>query len=201
MCIDMDDALDPRGTAGEYHDPVRQERRFQGVVRNKDAARRGLAPQILQQPAQPARGQFIERAERLVQQHDIRLDRKRPRQRHALALTAGQRQRISLGVTLEHLRALPVIGAGRLFHDLDVARDGEPVEQPGLLEHHTKTRDAVGRRDGLSRPAARCNSVVLPIPDGPTTATSSPGAMSREKSSSTLSRSPDDGRLNDFPTR
>ncbi len=43
----------------------------------------------------------VERAERLVEQQHPRLDRERARQRHALALTAGELGRVALGVAGE----------------------------------------------------------------------------------------------------
>ena len=43
----------------------------------------------------------VERAERLVEQQHLRLHRERPRQRHALALSAGQLRRQTVGELLD----------------------------------------------------------------------------------------------------
>ncbi len=53
---------------------------------------------------------------------------------------------------------------------------------PATSRPVTRTRPA----DGRSRVPARCSSVVLPDPDGPTTATSSPAATSRLTPSSAV---------------
>ena len=60
---------------------------------------------VVVQPAQPA-AQFlahlgVERAERLVEQQHARLDRERARQRHALALAAGELAGIAVAQALE----------------------------------------------------------------------------------------------------
>ena len=84
----------------------------------------------------------------------------------------------------------------------DVALDGHVREQRPVLEHHADPallgrhpRAGAGRRldrrrvtspaSGRSRPAMMRSSVVLPQPDGPSRATTVPGATSRSTSWST----------------
>ena len=80
-----------------HHDAVGHLQRLFLVVGDED---RGDV-QLVVQPAQPAPQLLahlgVERAERLVQQQHLRLDRQRARQRHALPLAAGELRRIAVG--------------------------------------------------------------------------------------------------------
>ena len=64
---------------------------------------------LLVQPAQPlaqlGADLRVERAERLVEQQQPRLDGERPRQRHPLALAAGELVGVALGVAREARRS------------------------------------------------------------------------------------------------
>ena len=82
------DLLDP--SVIEDGDPVGHRQRFALVVRDEDE---GEAERVLQglQLALHRLAQFqVERAERLVEQQNFRAQDERARQRHALALAAGQ---------------------------------------------------------------------------------------------------------------
>ena len=54
-----------------------------------------------QPPAQLGAHPRVERAERLVEQQHLGLDRERPGERHALALAAGELRRIAVDQPLE----------------------------------------------------------------------------------------------------
>ena len=58
-------------------------------------------PQLTDQSLRLRPGQRVERAERLVEQQQIRLSHQRPGQRHALRLAAGKRFRPDTGVLVE----------------------------------------------------------------------------------------------------
>ena len=100
------DLLDP--PLVHHHDAVGHFERLFLVVGDEDAG----DVQLVVQPAQPAAQLLahlgVERAERLVEQQHARLDRQRARQRHALALAAGELRRIARGSSL---RAAPAPAA------------------------------------------------------------------------------------------
>jgi len=86
-------------------------------------------------PLQDQLGLCVERAERLIEQHDCRSDRKGPRQGCTLAHAAGQLigvavREFSEPATLElGQRPLPALGAGhraRLEPKLHVMYNGSP---------------------------------------------------------------------------
>ena len=88
---------------------------------------------------------FIQRAQRFVHQHQLRLEHQRPRQRHALLLAAGHLAGVAVGefIQLDHAqRALDLgvhFGGGQLA---DFQRVGQVFayrhvrEQGIVLEHH-----------------------------------------------------------------
>ena len=148
----------------------------------------------------------VERAERLVEQQHLGLDRERARERDALALAAGELVRIAVGepVELHEREQLVDLGADlRLVRaasrfgphaqaEGDVLEDRHVAEQRVVLEDEADLALAhvgAGRvlaveaaplpASGTSRPAMMRSSVVLPEPDGPSSATSSPARMSR----------------------
>ena len=83
------------------HDAIGQLERLLLVVGDEHAGEVNLVVQ----PAQPATQLLpdlgVERAERLVEQQHLRLDRERARQRDALALAAGQLRRIAVAQVVE----------------------------------------------------------------------------------------------------
>ena len=112
----------------------------------------------------------VERGERLVHQQDVGLDRERPRQRHPLALTAGQLMGITAGIAGQsdqrerRLRLLPpLVGAEAavLEAEADIAHDLAPRQQPRVLEHHRHRKPSVvatrpdGHASGGRRQQAR----------------------------------------------
>ena len=126
------------------------------------------------QPPQPA-PQFlaharVERAERLIEQEDARLDGQRARERHALALPAGELVRIAIGEPVElheqkqrvHLRRDLVLGQPRAARphaqaEGDVLENGEVAEERVMLEHEANlaiARVSVGGILALKRHTA-----------------------------------------------
>ena len=88
---------------------------------------------------------LVERGERLVHQHDLRLRRERARHRHALAHAAGEFRRIAALEAVEPdqrnempraLVALRLRQAGDLQRERDVVDHGAPGEGRLLLEDH-----------------------------------------------------------------
>ena len=98
----------------------------------------------------------VERGERLVHQQDVGLDRERPRQRHPLALTAGQLMGITAGIAgqsdqrqrrLRLLAPLVCAEAAVLEAEADIAHDLAPGQQP--RDPGTPSPpEAARRRDG-----------------------------------------------------
>ena len=153
-------------------------------------------------------GEGIERAERLVHQHDARLCGQRARDADALALAAGEFVRKAVAV----LRAIEPhqveqfvdprgdLRRGRaeqFRRDADIAGDADMRKQPAALEHIADAAAQADRIDArtsspstvmvplsasISRLASR-SSVVLPEPEPPTMARNSPSATSSETSS------------------
>ena len=152
-------------------------------------------------------GGLVQVAGRLVGQHDRRLAGDRPGDRHPLPLAAGQlggpgAQLVAEPDPVQRGRR-PARGAGpgpprrtAARRPRCPARSGArpgrtagtrtrcsppaarpAAGRPALLTSRpaTRTVPAVGR----SRVPARCSSVLLPDPDGPSTATSSPAATDR----------------------
>ena len=130
--------------------------------------------QLVVQPAQPAAQLLahlgVERAERLVQQQHLRLDRQRAGQRDALALAAGELVRIAVGEPvelhqlqqLEHL-APDLLGGRPLRAPLHPQAEGDVLEhrhvpeQRVVLEHEADlalAHVAVGRVLAVEQHAA-----------------------------------------------
>ena len=145
---------------------------------------------------------LVERGERLVEQQHARPLDQRARERDALALAAGQLVRLACGEAFEpdqrqHLgdarRDLRLGQSILLEPERDIARDGQMRKQRVALEHHVDRppigrhrRDILRRRAGCDRhpasrsPASMRSSVVLPQPEGPSSAKNSPSKMSSD---------------------
>ncbi len=144
----------------------------------------------------------IEVGERLVHQKGARIAHQRPAERHALLLAARQLARPALEQVhdVEHLGGVHYLlfdlGARQLPH---LQRKGEVLEhclvgiERVVLEHHGDVPilgieivdHAVAdigcrRRSSGSSPAMRFSVVVLPQPEGPTSATNSPSSTVSE---------------------
>jgi hypothetical protein len=153
-----------------------------------------LAVPALHQIEQVGRGLGVDRVERLVEHDHAGILQQQPREQHALHLPAGERRDRAI------LEAGEPDGGDRLLDPVP-RRAIEAAEQPGPPpqphRHHVVDIDREGAVDlgglrqigdilcgtsprsmrpasGLIRPTMPLNSVDLPAPFGPTTATSAP---------------------------
>ena len=153
------------------------------------------------QPPQP-RAQLlahprVERAERLVEQQHLGLDRERPGERHALALAARELRRVAVGeaVEVDELRAarpparlISAFGRLRIVSPkATLSLDRHVLERRVVLEHEADVALLRRQRGGVlavdhdaspvsgsSSPAIMRSSVDLPLPLGPSSAVSEP---------------------------
>ena len=84
-----------------HHHPVCDFERLFLIVGDEDRGHVDFGMQRAQPLPQFLAHLGVERTERLVQKQDARLDRQRPRQRNALALTARQLARVAVGEPVE----------------------------------------------------------------------------------------------------
>ena len=175
------------------------------VVRDEHRRHLHLVVQAAQPVAQLLADLGVQRAERLVEQQHLGLDRERARQRHALPLSAGQLRRQPVGELLQ-VHQLEQLVTRRRISSLGRLRISRPKatlrytdrwrERRVVLEDEADV--AVPRRHGgrvlavdvtvpvsaLSSPAMMRSSVDLPPPLGPSSAVSAPAAPTRSMSSS-----------------
>jgi hypothetical protein len=146
--IDLDRLENARGRTVKHENAIGEESRLQGAVGYEQSSGRLGLPQLLQQESQAPRGQFVQGAERLIEQHDRGLDRESAGQGDALPLPARERQGISMGVIGEphggqHLAAAALIRTSRIDRDTDVISRREPIEEARLLKYHADARLAL----------------------------------------------------------
>ena len=145
------------------HHAVGQLQRLFLVVGDEDAGQAHAVMQAAQPAAQLLAHLGVQRAERLVQQQQLGLDRQRAGQRHALPLAAGKLRRIAvlqiaeLHQLQQAQHPLADLALGHAFRTaLDAETEGDVVEhrhvaeQRVVLEHEADI--AVARRG--SRPPA-----------------------------------------------
>ena len=169
------------------------------------AVRRESDDDPLQLSLHDLAGHGVDGRERLIEQEHLGIGDESPGEAGTLAHASGELTRIG---ALEPDQAHepddvsdPLVGAiaetPPLDAEVDVVPDRPPREErivleddrtfgagPGVTTSPTSTRPSVGR----TRPAMQLSSVVFPQPDGPTTVTNSPGAMSRLTRQSAMSR-------------
>ncbi len=128
-----------------HRDAVGQQNRLGHVMGDHDRGQPELLVQLAIIVAQRVAGEGIERAERLVHQHDARLGGERPRHADALALPAGEfmGEAVAIGRALQphqieqfidargSLRGRP---AEQLRRDADIVGDAHMRKQPAALE-------------------------------------------------------------------
>ena len=173
------------------------------VVSHEDAGNADLVVKLAQPAPQLQTNFRIERAERLVQQQYAWFDCKRARQGDSLPLAAGELRRIAacLIAQLNQLEQLPDAFANPLRRRTLLAdvrasrrrcfRTPSCVEKVRSVERRIR-RGARALRSpmsspsncttpesAISNPAIIRKSVVLPEPDGPSSATSRPRGISR----------------------
>ena len=126
------------------HDRLGQLQRLLLVVGHQQARHAQLAVQVVQPPPELLADARVQRAERLVQQQDLRAGRQRAGKRDPLALptrklvgvAVGERGQLDQLQQLVHPRAL--VGLRRVAHpepERDVLPDGHVPEQRVVLEH------------------------------------------------------------------
>ena len=89
------------GPRAHHRDRVGEEHRLGDRVGDEQRGGGPLGPDALQLEVEPLAGHLVERAERLVEQQDLRLDHQRPGDRDPLAHAAGQLGRPGLLEALE----------------------------------------------------------------------------------------------------
>ena len=156
-----------------------------------------LVVQLAQPAAQLLAHLGVERAERLVEQQHARLDRQRAGERHALALAAGELRRIAARrsrssctrSSSSSTRSRDLRLGGRVAARPHAQAEGDVLEHAscGGTARSAGTRSRRGARarradarprrrtgprprSGNSSPAMMRSSVVLPEPDGPSSA-------------------------------
>ena len=190
----------------EDHDLLGDLHRLLLVVRDEHRRHVDLVVQAAQPGAQLLAHRGVERAEGLVEQQHPRLHRQRARQRHALALAAGELRRVAVGEAVE---AAPARAARRRAPDLllgpladrqperDVVAHGHVLERRRSAGRRSRRRGAAAAtavassppittrpRRAPRGPAMMRSSVDLPLPLGPSSAVSEPSGTSSETSSS-----------------
>ena len=201
--VDVDDLQDAaRGRRHDDHAVGQQHRLLDRVGDQHDGLAVAL-PDPHQLDIHVVARHRIERAERLVQQQDRRVEHERAADRGAPLHAAGELPGIVMreGREAAHLeqveRALAVLLA-RQAHDLDrhhhVLQHRAPIEQQRALEddadvdarlRHLLAGDRDRARRWPERGPRRCfRNVLLPQPDGPTMLRNSPSRIDRLMSAS-----------------
>ncbi len=176
----VDDHADPLGERGRVLEVVRDEQ-------HRDAE---LVQQLVQLGADAGLRVRVERGERLVEEQHGRVARERARERDALALAAGQAAR-PLAREVRDRRSARGSSSARCRPPYSTfCAHAQVREERVVLEHEPDApalrrqarcrgrRRTTSRRPtrsdplrGLSSPATARSTVVLPAPDGPTSAT------------------------------
>ena len=205
------------GAVAHDRDPVAEPQRLRQVVRDEDhrLARLVLEPDHL--VLHVAADERVERAERLVVEHHLRVDGERAREADALLHAAGELVGELVRAVLEADELQHLLGALvplRLGDALDLEAEGDVVdhapvrEQAEVLEDHRRRvapqlraappptpRARPGRRSRSRPRSARSSrmsvrtSVDLPEPDRPMTTKISPGHTSKETSRTAATQS------------
>ncbi len=119
-------------------------------MRDQNRGRAALAGEVKERFAQLRRRHFVEMAEGLVGEQDLRLHRKRARDRHALAHAAGQFVRIGIGELTETEPVQPGQAALALF----VLRQADKLEwKPRIVERRAPGQQPVLLEDSRDAPA------------------------------------------------
>ena len=180
----------------QHDDALRHADRLADVVRHQDRGLALAAQDFGHLVGERDAGLRIERRERLVEQHDVRLGAERAGERHALAHAARQlarqvMQELSEPIAREQLRRALAgaahVGALDFGAEHRVLEDRAPLEQVVLLQHvadlaarpgdRRRRRPARRLRSASRMPEISDSSVLLPQPLWPMMATNSPGAI------------------------
>ena len=140
----LQDLADARRRAvGHHHHAVGEQHRLVDVVRDHQHRGAGLADDAHQLVLQRGARERVERAERLVEQQHLGLDRERARDADALLHAAGDLVRIPvLGVRqpdeIQRIVGAPfqVVLEDAFDGQIDISKAGQPGQQRVVLEHH-----------------------------------------------------------------
>ena len=143
--VDLDDPRDPAGPRAHHDDARREEDRLGDRVGDEDDGRAAGLPDPQELEVEPLARHLVERAERLVHQQELRVERERPGDRDAhlhparelpgmVVLEAGELDEVDH--LPDALGAAAAVPAGELERERDVLRHGPPVVEHGLLEDH-----------------------------------------------------------------
>ena len=189
----LDLADQPAGRCRQQHQPAREHHRLAQIVRDQNG--RGVVhrQQVQEQQAQPSDRLLVEGHERLVEQQQAGLDHERPRQRgparHAERQARGEQLAGRAEADLGEDRAHPIVVLARRRRGRGGHCPRPCARAAGAAPGRRRrggdpARDRCGRRTSRSSPAIRFRSVVLPQPDGPIRASTSPGATEKATSPS-----------------
>ena len=178
----------------QQQQPVGEPDCLVDVVRHQQRRDRAAVDELGQLLAQPCRKRVIERHERLVEQQQIGLDREGARQRHA----ARQPERKLAGIMIAMRREPQRLRTARRARHRSpaarrAARSARPCATAAAAAPGTPCRacrapgSSTLPSKSRSSPAMIRSSVVLPQPDGPTSAATSPLARLNASSPSTWS--------------
>ena len=151
----------------EHRDPVRHRQRLALVVGDVDDRDPEVFVQVLDLELHVLAQLLVERAERLIHQHERRIEDERARERDALLLAARKLRRTSggEGPHLHHVERARDLGlALGLAHPAHLERKGEilghrHVRKEGVvLEHHPDA--ALVRRHEVDRAAVEADLAV-----------------------------------------
>ena len=145
-----------------HDDPIGDEDRLGDAVRDQQDRRRGALPEPQQLQVEPLAAQRIERAERLVEEQHLGLEREGAGERDPLTRSRRRARRADCPVTpgssddevLELGQALRAAGgrpAGELERVRDVVGGRAPRQQARLLEHQADARVGLDDRGRVQR--------------------------------------------------
>ncbi len=203
------DLLD--ATLVHHDDAVRELERLVLVVRHEQARDPELAVQLVEPVAELLPDACVERAERLVQQEDLRSRRERARERDPLPLSAGELIRVAVAEARELHELEQLLDPRRRSRSFAVLRTDRPNATFCATSCDGTARSAGTRSPtrrsctvlyvcsspsiqirpdvGSSSPAIIRSTVLLPEPLGPRSAVMLPASAVKE-TSRTASKSP-----------
>src|SRR6266567_4033402 len=187
-----DDVLDPSRTRRKHDDAVREPQGFIQIMGDVDDGEIGAVEKLHQVLDQELARLRIERRQRLVHEQQARTHRERAGNPDALAHAAGEllgkrsgefREPGTLQGVGDERAALGYGQLAMLERQRDVVCRAAPGQQGKILENERDRVEAVRRKiaaqrdlaaHGLEQPPTTESSVLLPQPDGPTMASTSP---------------------------
>ncbi len=199
---------DPARIRGQDDDAAGKEHRLGDRVGDKEGGERVALANGEQVVVELVAGDFVQGAERLVEEQEARRHAERPGDRSAHAHPAGElpgkqaRRGLEAHQGQHPPNALPPPVGGlapELERQLDIGGDPAPGQEGRVLKHEEQllagplgvpARDADRPLRGRARPAISRSRVDLPQPLGPMKLTNSPASTSRSRPASTAGPAP-----------